>query len=56
MLVGGSNDPLDLTRIGRTPTRANSDAVLFAEIEVVAPARAWLKRLLKRSGPAVAAS
>jgi peptidoglycan/xylan/chitin deacetylase (PgdA/CDA1 family) len=48
MEVGGSNRPLDLARVGRVPVSARSEAELFAELEVVAPLRGWVRRRLGR--------
>jgi peptidoglycan/xylan/chitin deacetylase (PgdA/CDA1 family) len=46
MEVGGVNlPPVDLTRVGRVPAQgAKTPAVLFAEIEVVTPIKAWVRR------------
>ncbi len=49
MEVGGVNQPLDLHRVGRVPITARTRAELFAELEIVTPAIAWLKRSLGRS-------
>ena len=46
--VGGVNRSLDPHHVARIPVRAETDAQLFAEIEVVAPLRARL-RLLRES-------
>jgi peptidoglycan/xylan/chitin deacetylase (PgdA/CDA1 family) len=53
MLVGGVNRPLNMRRVGRTTTAGvTTEAELFAEMEIVAPVRSWLKRRLSRR-PAV---
>ncbi len=44
--VGGVNRPLDIMSVARVPVRASSKASLFAELEVVAPTKAWAKRIL----------
>lgn len=46
MEVGGTNAPLDPRRIARVPVYARNDAEFFAELEVITPGRALLKRLL----------
>lgn len=46
MEVGGMNLPLDRHRAARVPVRGANAAELFAEIEIVAPVKAWIKRLL----------
>ncbi|MGH7468360.1 MAG: polysaccharide deacetylase family protein [Longimicrobiales bacterium] len=48
MEVGGLNQPLDLHAIARVPVTARSSAELFAELEIVTPVMAWLKRRLRR--------
>jgi peptidoglycan/xylan/chitin deacetylase (PgdA/CDA1 family) len=48
MEVGGDNAPLRLHRIARVPVFATDDAGLFAEIEIVAPVKAALRRLAVR--------
>ena len=45
--VEGVNASFDPTRIGRVNIRSDSAAVLFARMEVVAPVKAVLKRLLR---------
>ncbi|MHB8455598.1 MAG: polysaccharide deacetylase family protein [Acidiferrobacterales bacterium] len=45
MEVGGVNNPLDLTRVARSMMTGASDAQRFAEIEIVAPAWGYLKKL-----------
>ena len=51
MQVGGVNrSPLDLTRIARVPGQGpRSPARLFAEMEVTAPLKAWLRSSLNRA-------
>ncbi len=44
--LGGSNRPLDPGRLARVPIATASIAVFFADVEVVTPVKAWLKRLL----------
>lgn len=45
MEVGGVNNPLDLTRVARCHMTGTTDAQRFAEIEIVAPAWGYLKKL-----------
>jgi peptidoglycan/xylan/chitin deacetylase (PgdA/CDA1 family) len=47
MEVGGVNPhPVDLTRVGRVPAQgAETPAALFAELEVVTPIKAWVRRV-----------
>ncbi|MDA8348480.1 MAG: polysaccharide deacetylase family protein [Pseudomonadota bacterium] len=45
MEVGGVNNPLDLTRVARSILTGRSDAQRFAELEIVAPAWGYLKKL-----------
>lgn len=49
MQVGGVNPrPIDLTRLARVPVQGvSTTAELFAEIEVVAPLKAWIRRVLR---------
>lgn len=49
MHVGGVNRPLRRSAIARVPVTARSRAALFAEIEIVTPALAMMKRLARRS-------
>jgi peptidoglycan/xylan/chitin deacetylase (PgdA/CDA1 family) len=44
MLVGGTNHRFDPTRIARVGTDVDSDAALFAQMEIVEPGKAWLRR------------
>ena len=46
--VGGVNAPLRLDRIARVPVGPHSPAGLFAELEVVATVKGWVKRALER--------
>ena len=46
MELGGWNAPLDCRSVGRVRVFAESPAAFFAELEVVAPIKAWLKRRL----------
>lgn len=46
MEVGGTNRPLEALSVARIPVFGKSHAELFAEIEVVAPIKAWAKRWL----------
>jgi peptidoglycan/xylan/chitin deacetylase (PgdA/CDA1 family)/glycosyltransferase involved in cell wall biosynthesis len=46
--VGSANRPLDLQHVGRAPVCATNNAEFFAELEVVWPVMARLKRLLRR--------
>ena len=48
--VKGDNRPLDLRRIARLNVTSDSPAVLFAKMEVVYPAKAYLSRLARRIG------
>jgi glycosyltransferase involved in cell wall biosynthesis len=43
--IGGVNDARDPTRIARVLVTAGNAAELFAEMEVVTPVRAWLRRV-----------
>ena len=47
--VGGVPGPFNPRRVGRIPVEASSDAELFAQIEVVEPAKAWVRGLLRTS-------
>jgi peptidoglycan/xylan/chitin deacetylase (PgdA/CDA1 family) len=51
MLVGGGGVAPNRVVVDRTPVRGLSDAEFFAEMEIVAPARARLKRLFRRGAP-----
>lgn len=46
MHVGGVNAPLDLTRVARVPVYAKTEAELFAEMEIIMPAKTLLRRLV----------
>ena len=48
MEVGGVNRPLVLDRVARVPIADWSPAVLFAELELVTPLKAWLRRFAGR--------
>ena len=49
MTVGGTNDsPAALDPVARVPVRARTTAALFAELEIVAPVKARVKRMLER--------
>lgn len=48
MEVGGVNAPLDLSRVARVPVYARSDAEFFTEMEILTPAKSFVKRLLAR--------
>jgi peptidoglycan/xylan/chitin deacetylase (PgdA/CDA1 family) len=48
MQVGGVNQPLDLYAVARVPASAATRAQFFAELEVVTPVMAWLKRVVRR--------
>jgi peptidoglycan/xylan/chitin deacetylase (PgdA/CDA1 family) len=50
MEVGGWNAPWNPARIGRVPVSGGSPADLFAELELIAPLKAWGRRLLTRTG------
>jgi peptidoglycan/xylan/chitin deacetylase (PgdA/CDA1 family) len=52
MLVGGGRQPLNRLAVGRVPVRATTAAGLFAELEVVAPVRAWLRQRFRREAAA----
>ena len=43
--VGGHNGRVDPHHVARIPVRATTDAELFAELEILAPVRSWLRRL-----------
>jgi peptidoglycan/xylan/chitin deacetylase (PgdA/CDA1 family) len=47
MEMGGVNPhPVDLTRVGRVPAQeAKTPAALFAELEIVTPIKAWVRRV-----------
>jgi peptidoglycan/xylan/chitin deacetylase (PgdA/CDA1 family) len=47
--VGGSNYPLSKREISRVHVCASSEAGLFAQMEVVEPAKAWLRKCLSRT-------
>jgi peptidoglycan/xylan/chitin deacetylase (PgdA/CDA1 family) len=51
MEVGGVNShPPDVTRVARVPAQgARTPAHLFAEIEVVTPAKVWARRMFRRA-------
>jgi hypothetical protein len=48
MEVGGYSRALEPTRVARVPVAARTPAELFAEVEVVAPLKGMLKRLVER--------
>jgi peptidoglycan/xylan/chitin deacetylase (PgdA/CDA1 family) len=48
MEIGGVNAPLDLGGVARVPVGDATVARLFAELEVVGPAKAWVRRWLGR--------
>jgi peptidoglycan/xylan/chitin deacetylase (PgdA/CDA1 family) len=47
--IGGDNRPFDPRHVGRIAVRATTDAELFAELEVLAPARAQAHRVLRQA-------
>lgn len=49
MKIGGWNRPLDLTRLSRIPVYATTPAEFFAELEIVHPIKAWVRRVLART-------
>jgi peptidoglycan/xylan/chitin deacetylase (PgdA/CDA1 family) len=43
--VGGHNGAVDPHHVARIPVRATTDAELFAELEILAPIRSWVRRV-----------
>jgi hypothetical protein len=50
MGIEGDNDPIDFAHIARVHVGSDSPAVMFARMEVVAPLKARIRRLLRRLG------
>jgi peptidoglycan/xylan/chitin deacetylase (PgdA/CDA1 family) len=48
--VGGATVRRECLQIGRVPVTARNDAELFAELEIIAPARALLRRVVRGDG------
>jgi peptidoglycan/xylan/chitin deacetylase (PgdA/CDA1 family) len=51
MTIGGVNRPLDLRRVARVPAASGGPARLFAQMEVVEPVKAGVRRWLRRRLP-----
>jgi peptidoglycan/xylan/chitin deacetylase (PgdA/CDA1 family) len=49
MLVGGVRAPLDRSRVSRVPVSPSGTATFFAEVEVVAPMKGLLRKLIRRA-------